>query len=90
MYGYDKSISNIKGRAIDIIHTVSGGDLYFEHLFLSKVIFENYRFRVRMTLLIQYKEAHNAGITCMSLMVDAERNVFVLTGSYDKVVKEYI
>lgn len=55
MYGYDKSISNIKGRAIDIIHTVS--------------------------------EAHNAGITCMSLMVDAERNVFVLTGSYDKVVK---
>ena len=28
MYGYDKSISNNKGRAIDIIHTVSGADLY--------------------------------------------------------------
>ena len=28
MYGYDKSISNIKGRAIDIIHTVSGEDLF--------------------------------------------------------------
>ena len=38
--------------------------------------------------MIQNKEAHNAGITCMSLMVDDERNVFVLTGSYDKVVKE--
>lgn len=90
MYGYDKSISNIKGRAIDIIHTVSGEDLYFDQKFSSKIVFDNDRFRVRMTLLIQNKEAHNAGITCMSLMVDAERNVFVLTGSYDKVVKEYI
>ena len=27
MYGYDKSISNNKGRAVDIIHTVSGTDL---------------------------------------------------------------
>ena len=32
MYGYDKSISNIKGRAIDIIHTVSGEDLYNIHV----------------------------------------------------------
>ena len=58
--------------------------------FTSKIVFKNDSFWVRTTLLIQNKEAHNAGITCMSLMVDAERNVFVLTGSYDKVVKEYI
>ena len=44
--------------------------------------------RTRQILSIQNIEAHNAGITCMSLMVDDERNVFVLTGSYDKVVKE--
>ena len=40
MYGYDKSISNIKGRAIDIIHTVSGTDLNFEKKYASKIVFD--------------------------------------------------
>ena len=32
-------------------------------------------------------EAHEAGITCMALIVDQENNAMLLTGSFDRCVK---